>query len=388
MEDAVKPRVALVAHGVHDAGGMERACTELIRHTADDFDFVVVSAVLQEDLRPLVRKWERIRVPMRPISMKFPAFWVLASCRLRDLRVDLIHTVGAIVWPRADVAGVHFCTAGYVAAQRGLAPDGAPLLRRVNTSMSRLLALAGERWCYRPGRIRACAAVSSGVAEEAARYFPDIPFHITPNGVDHGRFREDAISRRDVRLAENVDDQPVAIFVGGDWDRKGLQIAIEAVARVRNDDIDLRLWVVGDGDVARFRTIAGDLGVGDAASFLGLRTDVERYLAGADIFVLPSSYETFGLVAFEAAAVGLPIVATKVHGISDLLADGDAGILVRRNAESVAGALATLASDDQLRIRLGRGALRRSAGYSWEAAASSVTALYRSLLPENVGASA
>lgn len=385
---ARRPRVVLVAHNVDDDNGTGRVCAELLRHAAQEFEFTVVSAVLGEQLRPLVTKWWRVKVPDRPFALRFATFWVRASRLMRGLDVDVVHTVGAIVPQRADVSAIHFCHAGLVAAERRLVPGAGPLLRRINTAVSRVLALAAERWCYRPGRLRAFATVSAGIGEEVSRHFPGITVHVTPNGVDHDRFRPDPASREQLRGELGVRDRPVAIFVGGDWDRKGLPLALQALSRVRDRGVDLRLWVVGDGDLARFMSLTNELGISGAVSFLGRRDDVESYLAAADIFLLPSAYEAHPLVCIEAAACGLPIIATGVHGISDLLADGDAGVLVQRDADSIADALALLAHDQGLRLRLGRGALRRSAAYSWHASTASVTALYRSLLSESAGVAA
>lgn len=375
-----KPTIALVAHDIHDQGGMERVCAELIRHGHTSCDFVVVAATLAPELRMFIRDWLPVRVPARPFALKYAAFWVNAARHLRSLDVDLVYTVGAIVPNRVDVAAIHFCHAGFVMSQRQLVPRSAPPLRRANTALARLLALAGERWCYRPTRLRGFAAVSKGVGAEVSKYYPGIPVHVTPNGVDHECFHPDPEAREEVRNANGLRDELVAVFVGGDWDRKGLAITLGALAQVRRQGADLRLWVVGDGDQERFSALAGKLGVVAAVSFLGPRNDVERVLPAADMFVLPSMYETFSLVAFEAAACGLPIVATRVHGIVDLLANGDAGILIDRNTESAGAALARLADDADLRARLGRGALARSAGYSWQASAASVIDIYRSLL--------
>ena len=382
------PTVALVAHDVHDRGGMERVCAELIRRGASQFDFVVISATFAPELRPLVTQWMPVPVPARPFPLKFAIFWLRARSRVRALDADIVHTVGAIVPCRVDAAAVHFCHAGFASTERRLTPQSMPVLRRANTAIARLFALAAERWCYRTTRLRAFAAVSDGVGQELLEHYPGVPVHVTPNGVDRSRFRPDPSARDEVRRAAGLGDEPVAVFVGGDWHRKGLTIVLDALAQVRNAGVDLCLWVVGAGDQGRFSALADELGVGAAVSFLGPRSDVERVLAAADIFVLPSMYETFGLAAFEAAASGLPIVATRVHGISDLLADGDAGILVERDARSVADALTRLASDPALRSRLGKGALERSARYSWRASVASVTDLYRSLLADRDGARA
>lgn len=376
----MKPRVVLVAHGVHDDGGMERACAELVRRAHQEFDFIVISAELDPALRTLVKRWIRIRVPMRPIPLKFVLFWLQAGLRVRLTRADLVHTVGALIPNRVDVASIHFCHAGYLRAVRRLAPASAPLPRRINTSIAHFLALLAERWSYRRGRLRAFAAVSRGVCQELRDNYPGIEVRLTPNGVDTDRFHPDPDARAELRAAAGVDGGTVAAFIGSDWHWKGLPLVLSALAEVRQRGVDMRLWVLGTGDRRRFGTLAESLSLGPAVSFCGFRSDTERVLAAADLFVLPSLYETFSLVALEAAATGLPVVVTPVHGIGDMVRDENAGVVVERRTSSIAGALLTLGRDRRLREKLGAHALSASRAYSWGSSAGSMIKLYRSLL--------
>jgi glycosyltransferase involved in cell wall biosynthesis len=374
-----RPTIALVAHGIHDHGGMERACAELIRHAHHEFAFTAVTAELAPDLRPLVARWVPVRVPMHPIPRKFLVFFVRAGAALRRLDLDLIHTVGAIVPSRVDVASIHFCHAGHLAATGELGPRDAPVVRRVNTGLARRLALAAERWCYRPGRLRAFAAVSQGTAEELARHYPGIPVTVTPNGVDTARFHPDGVTRRRVRAEVGVDDEMVALFVGGDWERKGLLLAIEAVANAGAAGVDVALWVVGPGDERRFSSLAADVGVSDRVRFFGRRRDTERFYQAADVFVLPSAYETFSIVSFEAAACGLPLLIPSLHGAAELVGDNDGGIIIQRDPASIAAALKEL-SDEPTRVRMGAAAQARVREFTWERSAAATVAVYRSLL--------
>jgi UDP-glucose:(heptosyl)LPS alpha-1,3-glucosyltransferase len=176
-----------------------------------------------------------------------------------------------------------------------------------------------------------------------------------------------------------ADGDVVALFVGGDWHGKGLALAIAAVAEAsRRSQSPIRLLVVGAGDESRFRTLAARLGA--RVTFAGRRTDVERYYAASDVFVLPSWYETFSLAAFEAAASGLPVVAARVSGVDELVGDGEAGLIVERDAGELGTALADLAASPETRERLGTAARERSAEYTWERSTDAVLAAYRSLL--------
>jgi UDP-glucose:(heptosyl)LPS alpha-1,3-glucosyltransferase len=361
-----RPTVAFVAHEVHDHGGMERAAAELLRRGHERCRFVVVSSALAPELRPLV-EWQRVRIPPRPAALRFAAFWALAGRALRDLRADVVHVLGAIVPGRADLATVQFCHAGFRAATGSLAPAGSPV-RRLNTALAHRIALAAERRCYRPGRVRMLAAVSAGVAWELERHYPGLPVVVTPNGVDGERFRP--LPSRPSR------DRITAVFVGGDWDRKGLGIAIEALAAAPGVALD----VVGAGDVARFRAIAGRCGVPERVRFLGPRQDVERVLQASDVFVLPTLYEAHSLATQEAAAAGLPIIVTRVNGVEELMGDDEAGFIVERGPHAVGTALARLAADADLRHKLGAEARRRALGFGWDRSVQAVLEAYDRLL--------
>lgn len=375
------PRVALVAHGIHDHGGMERAFAELVRRMHDRYDVVVLSTDLGEGLRGLV-EWRRIPAPSRPAPLRFAVFYLIAAARLARTRADLVHTLGAIVPNAAHLASVHFCTAGYVESVGRLAAPGTPPLRRVNTTLARLLFLLAERWTYRRERVSRLGAVSRGVARELAHSFPGMRTVLTPNGVDRGRFRPDPDVGREVRAGLGIPEhEVVAVFVGGDWHGKGLSLAIAAIAEAtRRSSAPIRLLVVGRGDERHFKGLAEKLGVGRRVTFAGQRPDVERYYAASDVFLLSSWYETFSLAAFEAAACALPIVAVPVSGVDELVGDGGAGFIVERSPSSLASALTTLAGSPETRGRLGATARERSAEYTWERSADSVLAVYRSLL--------
>ena len=292
-----------------------------------------------------------------------------------------MQTVGAIVPNRVDVAAVHFCHADYRRATGTLAPVEAAPLHRLNSTVSRALALAAERWCYRPSRTGVLSAVSAGVARATARHYPGVPVAVVPNGVDLERFRPDPGARAELRRG-TPEGETVAVFVGGDWDRKGLGVALRAMALLRDGGRAVGLWVVGEGDEERFGAEAERLGIADRVTFFGARRDVERWFQAADVFVLPTLYETFSLVAHEAAACGLPVVATPVHGIDELAGAGEAGLLVEPNATEVAAALARLVDDPGLRRRLGDEGRRRVASLTWERCTDEARALLEDQLRE------
>jgi glycosyltransferase involved in cell wall biosynthesis len=360
---------------------MERVFAELIRRAHREYHLVVVARELDPDLRALV-EWRRVPGPPRPRPLHFLLFYLVGGARLARVRADLVHTLGALVPNRADLASVHFCHAGFHAANDAEERERRSAARRINTRVQRALGLAAERWSYGRGRIASLAAVSEGVAGELRRHYPSLRVVVTPNGVDMQRFRPDPATRGELRRAEGVgEEEIVALFVGSDWEHKGLAIAIEALARARtSSEASLRLWIVGRGDQNRARAQAERWGVADRVRFFGVRSDTERFYKAADVLMLPSRYEAFPLVSLEAAACALPVIATRVNGVSELIGDDEAGFIVDRNSQAFAEALETLTADAGRRVRAGGEARRRASSYTWDRSAESVLQIYRELL--------
>ena len=324
-------------------------------------------------------------LPSKPIPLRFLLFYGLGALQLRKARTDLVHVCGAPVPNRADVASVHFCHAGFVAANGRLAAEGSTFPRRLNTSLLRRLAIGAERWSDCPERIQLLAPVSCQVAEELCVAYPGVVIEETPNGVDIDRFCLDNSVRQAVRAELGTDEKAmVARFVGGDWDRKGVSLMIEALAIARSSAPQLELWIVGAGDEHRSGSYATAAGVREAVRFLGRSAEPERYYQGADIFVCCSSYEPFSLALLEAAATGLPLVSTRVGVASALIEqEGDpAGILVGRQAGEVGAAFAALAGDAERRTRYGKAARQRAEQFGWDPLADRVDEIYRRLLAE------
>jgi UDP-glucose:(heptosyl)LPS alpha-1,3-glucosyltransferase len=174
------------------------------------------------------------------------------------------------------------------------------------------------------------------------------------------------------------DAQLVALFVGSEWGRKGLGPAIEALARAPG----WVLVVAGDGDRQRYQQLADSLGVGSAVRWLGVTSDVQLAYALADAFVLPSAYETFSLVTFEAAASGLALLCTPVSGVRELVRDGENGFLIDRDPRQIARRLEQLAADPHLRVELGRAARASALRFSWQTTVRRHHQLYERITAE------
>jgi glycosyltransferase involved in cell wall biosynthesis len=133
--------------------------------------------------------------------------------------------------------------------------------------------------------------------------------------------------------------------------------------------------------MARDASVA-ELGLEDRVSFLGLRTDVSRILATAQVYVLSSRWEGLPRSIIEAMRAGLPVVASDVGGVAELVEDGSTGSLVPRgDVEALAGRLGELLDSAELRLLLGKqGRIRYEAEFTFERMYGSTLASYRDVI--------
>jgi glycosyltransferase involved in cell wall biosynthesis len=178
-------------------------------------------------------------------------------------------------------------------------------------------------------------------------------------------------------------DRVVVLVLGQLVERKGQDLALEALALRRAAGDDLTLWLAGDGPAREaLQRRAVELGLGETARFLGRREDVPDLLAACDLVATPSRAEGLGVAALEAMAAARPVVAARVGGLAESVVHERTGLLVAPgDVGALAEALGRLARDAALRERLGRaGPGRLSEGYLAEQMVAAYDALYRRVL--------
>lgn len=375
MKDLAAPENAItfIAQDVVDGGGMERAVRHLAAGLLDRGWRVSVIARTCDLPRHERMNFIPVRGPRRPFPLGYPWFWVAAARQCSRHARGLVHGVGANVPQSLDVITVQYVHRA-AASRRIERHLGASLPHRVSGGAAQALSEAGERWVMRPSRARRVVAVSLGIADEVQRLYPGVAgrVRVIPNGVNTDRFRPDAKRRRGARQSLGVaDDTLLAIFLGGDWGRKGLRHAVEAVGLTDAWE----LLVVGPGDPAPYADHRSG-----RVHFLGPSAEPERWLAAADALVLPTAYEAFSLVTIEAAASGLPLLVSATNGVDEILRNGTNGWVIERNPRDIAQRLELL-RNPAARTRMGQASLARARELSWEAAVDAYTDLYSELLP-------
>ncbi len=145
------------------------------------------------------------------------------------------------------------------------------------------------------------------------------------------RERWRAITRGELGLG---DREVALLFAANNFQRKGLALALAALAKLGHNDVPLRLIVVGGGAIARFGRRAKRLGVADVTLFTGAVTDIERYFAAADVFILPTRYDPCATVCLEAVACGLPVLTTAMNGAAEFIDEGQNGFVLAADASA------------------------------------------------------
>jgi glycosyltransferase involved in cell wall biosynthesis len=233
-------------------------------------------------------------------------------------------------------------------------------------------------------RYRMFVAVSSRVTAELQQIYAVPPSCIREisNGIDLSRFGRCVASGSAVRREFGIpQDAKLLLFVGHEFQRKGLAHIIGALPRLGSDT---HLLVVGSDNPAPYRKLAAE--VQDRVIFTGARSDLPALYSAADAFVLPTAYETFSLVCMEAMACGVPVFATAAGGIEDYLKDGVNGFRIRIDAEDIATKLAAAFADPALMGRLREGAFATARSYGWDRVGQRYIELLKQIDAEKRGA--
>jgi UDP-glucose:(heptosyl)LPS alpha-1,3-glucosyltransferase len=360
-------------------GGIERASAELADRVARRGHEVHFHAArwTAGTQTPIV--FHRVPVIPQPHSAELASFRYFAPLQLRLEHYDITHSHGRVTG--CDIVTAHSCHLAGM-RRRGKHPVSG---LQPNRGITDRLLLGLETTNFRKRRYRKVIAVAEGVRRELLECYgvPDEDVVVIPNGVDLAVFSPDRRrarrdeSRRSLGLTE---DEAAILFVGNEFERKGLKFALGALALAKPSR--QKLIVAGKEDPEPYRGYAEHLGISANVLFAGVSSDIPSLLAAADIFLLPTSYEAFSLALLEAAATGLPIVTTRVNGAVELLQDQTSTIFVNQDSQEIAKAVRLLLESPELRARFGHESRKAALQYSWEVIAEKTVTVYESVMAQ------
>lgn len=333
-------------------------------------------------------------LPKKELAEYIPQFveGVNAFAKEKGMRYDIIHS--------------HYWMSGLAAEALSNAWGGTPIVHMFHTlgEMKNRVArseeerageerLAGERRVLKRAD-RLIVATEAEKAQLQWLYKADVrKMEVIPPGVDVSHFypipKDEA--RQFIGISPN---QQMVLFVGRIEPLKGVDTLIRAMSCLKFQEMGhpVYLAIIGgepdaspqemSAEMARLQKLCDDLCMGQTVVFLGKRAQdtLPYYYSAAEALVMPSFYESFGMVALEAMACGTPVVASQVGGLAFLVRDGETGFTVPEGDPSaLCDKLMRLLSDPALNERMGRAAERYAQQYRWESVASQIAAVYRRL---------
>ena len=339
----------------------------------------VVRAVLPPDAPDVYRDTADF------VRLLQPALAGAAAEHLDGFTPDLVHghdwVVAQAAAAVADRAGVPLVATVH-ATESGLYGG------HVDTPFSRWRHGTERALVDRAARTIVC---SSAMRDEVVTALDAEPSRVVvvPNGVDPGAWSSTVQRRRDARAALGLAHTPMVVLVGRLEHEKGAQDALDALALLTGEHPAPHLVLVGDGARADdLRAQAARLGLSERVHMTGRLTDraVADLVGAADLALVPSRYEPFGLVALEAMAAGTAVVATTTGGLRDVVVDGVTGLAVpAADPVALAGAMRRLLDDPQTRRALRDAASAQvDAQFGWAAVAASTADVYAGVLRDDV----
>ena len=386
----------LAAPGQAKSGGMNVYVRELARALGERGRPVDVftrthagNEVAIEQITPMVRVIHLpggpADAPMESLSRHLPEFQTAMAAFQREHRIDygIVHShywlsgcAGQVFAEEQDIPhAVTFHTLGLIKMQ-SRAGEAEPEERQ---HAERALMASARR----------IIAFSSHERNAMVNLYGADPRRIVlaPCGVDLSLFRP--MEQERARGILGLNGEKVFLYVGRLEPLKGLELLLQLPAHIDTCE-KIRVLVVGGGpgeqeEVDRLRSLAKTLNVDEVFDFVGMvdQGDLPVYYNAADVCVVPSYYESFGLTALESMACGTPVVASRVGGLPNVVQHGRTGYLQSwRCPEAFADSLEMIVSSPSLRQSMGRAARLRAEGMGWDRVAAKISEAYDVLLSE------
>lgn len=399
----------LATLGGKDTGGMNVYVHQLTRHLGQRGIHVDVFTRSQDEHVPHILhdlgygnrvvhipSGPEIPLPKKELVRYIPRFveGILQFSQEKDIHYDLIHS--------------HYWMSG-IAAISLQESWKTPIIHMYHT-----LGLMKNRIAQSPAEIEgdyriegerkvlshADCIVAATLAEKSQLEFlyeaPSSKIAVIPPGVDTSRFYP--IPKDEAKEIINVDNSGhMILFVGRIEPLKGIDLLIQAIARIQtNGDLACcphSLAIIGgephvspeemNAEMARLQDMVSELGIKNLVVFLGKQdqTMLPYYYSAAEVVVMPSHYESFGMVALEAMACGTPVVASQVGGLSFLVRDGETGFVVPgKDVEKLANYLVQIIKDPELQHKLGHQSASYAKNYAWSIISEKINQVYEQQL--------
>jgi glycosyltransferase involved in cell wall biosynthesis len=396
-------RVASIYRSFNTAGSIEALYLRNAERLAQDEDVTVFTSAAGRaattaslsfvPIEPAVRGRGRWRYALECSTFARRASRAVAR---RRAEFDVVHVEGFAAYA-ADLVTVHAVRAAEIEHYFTRVEAGAGVVRHRLGSLVRPQAgvvMRAERRLFQRPFAPYCICPSKGVKRDLERWHgvPSDRIKVLPYGVELERFRRDPDAGARLRAELGTPpDRLVLLFVGSGFERKGLDVAIEGLAR--SGAAGPELWVIGGSDADRLRVERASQGLGGRVRLLGTRApaDLPAFYSAADIFVLPTRQDSWAIPVTEALAAGCVVVTSEYAGSCDLITHGVDGYVLRGggSGEELAALLAGPLADPGTRAAVAARGRKAIAPHDYESFYAEYRASHRfayELARERLGA--
>jgi N-acetyl-alpha-D-glucosaminyl L-malate synthase BshA len=203
---------------------------------------------------------------------------------------------------------------------------------------------------------------------------------VIPNGIDTSKYK---LNRKKIRQNFGLKNEKIILYIGTLKPVKGVKYLIAAFKKISEEFPNTKLFIVGDGsERPKLEKLSKKLRLEDKVIFFGKKSndEIPNFAIASDILVLPSLSESFGVTLLEAMAAGLPIVASKVGGVPEIIKEGRNGFLVKpKNPAAIADRLKVLLENPDIRKKISRNNLKDVKKYSWNKIAKEIEKIYEKI---------
>lgn len=329
--------------------GAETMCESLVYELKNTKRYNLVVVSLYDYHSPITERLEKAGIEVVYLNKKKGADLSIIGrlvSLMKNKHIDIVHThryVMQYAIPAAVIAGVpiRIHTVHSVAEKEQNKPR-------------RLLSKFFFKFC------NVCpVAISPIVKETIIKEYrlkdDDVPMIF--NGVD--------LTHCQPKTNYNTIDDFSFIHVGRMTELKQQKLIIEAIAALRTEGYRVKAILIGDGELRQYNEqLSKELGVDKHVVFCGLQSDIFPFLHNSDAFLLPSLYEGMPISLIEAMGTGLPIIASCVGGIPDMIESGTSGMLIKPNLNEIVDAMRVLIEDIDFRQKIGKNARARAQSFS------------------------
>ena len=308
--------------------------------------------------------FHKIDAPSAPLVLRYMLFSNGVKRKMNKIIAEIkgpyiIQTTQG-QYVNSSISYPHFCHRAYL--QKHWKSSSITGLRRAMRKLNHQYHAREEEKAFRVAKT--IVAPSKGLSRELIDTYPFCKDKITiiSNPVDIQYYKKpENYKRLEEREKYNLhsDEVIIAFAALGDFARKGLPELMHGLKEIGEHEANFKILVIGgkEREIDTYKELSREMNIENKILFVGFQKDIRPYLWLSDLFALPSTYEIFSLVCVQAAAAGLPLLSTKLHGVEEYLMDGKNGWLVKRDATAIGLVLKAIGKGDYNLIEMGNHAI-------------------------------